>query len=216
MRTTLPLALAVYLVSFVDSGRGLELLRFNEVSENEGSFSRPLDYALPIEARDSLKGKVKKLDVLFRQLLAARDETVARDLEKEIWSLWLVTGDEENDQLMKQAINDMNAGSFDSSLQKLNKLVSRMPNHSEAWNKRATVLYLLHRYDESLADISKVLSLEPRHFGAISGIALISLAKGDKKAALEAYRRAVMIYPLMPGAAAIISVLEKEVEGIEL
>ena len=148
--------------------------------------------------------------------MAARDETVARELEKEIWNIWLYTGDGEIDRLMDLAIQDMNSGSFASSLEKLNRLVLRVPDHPEAWNKRATVLYLLHRYDESLADISKVLNLEPRHFGAISGIALISLARGDKKTALEAYRRAVTIYPLMPGAAAIIVALEQEVEGVDL
>ncbi len=162
------------------------------------------------------KAKSDKLDSLFQQLLAAKDERVAGELEAQIWGLWLRSGDDKSDQMMNQAIEAMNAGSFDKSLGILNELVSHAPNHSEAWNKRATVYYLLHRYDESLADIAKVLSLEPRHFGAISGIALISLARGDKKAALNAYRRAIVIYPLMPGAAAIIHELEQEVEGVKL
>lgn len=162
------------------------------------------------------KGKSGKLDILFQLLLAARDESVAAKLEAQIWGQWLVSGDEKSDKLMDRAVLAMNTGSFGRSLEILNELVNHAPNHPEAWNKRATVFYLLHRYDESLVDIARVLSLEPRHFGAISGIALISLARGNKKAALDAYRRAILIYPLMRGAAAIIRELEQEVEGVRL
>ncbi len=83
----------------------------------------------------------------------------------------------------------------------------------EGWNKRATVLYIVGDLDRSLADIGKVLALEPRHFGAFSGIGLIEVAKGNKQKALDAYRKVIEVYPLSQGAIQNIESLEKEVEG---
>ncbi len=168
------------------------------------------------EIQSVQKESADTLDVLFLDLKSAVDESAASEIENKIWELWLRSGDDAIDKLMQRAMFFMNSGLFQDSLTLLNEIINQKPKFSEAWNKRATVFYLMHRYEESMSDIVKVLELEPRHFGAISGIALISLARGDKKGALQAYRQAISIYPLMPGAAAMIPVLETEVEGLDL
>ena len=83
------------------------------------------------------------------------------------------------------------------------------PNWSEAWNKRALVLYLMKKYQSSLDDIKITLSLEPRHFGALSGRALnyIELKKYEK--AIESYRAAQKIYPVIDGANKMIPQLQE-------
>src|SRR6476646_8072318 len=79
----------------------------------------------------------------------------------------------------------------------LDDIVMRAPDWAEGWNKRATVLYILGEQDRSLADIEHVLALEPRHFGALSGIGLIRIAKGQPREALAAYRRALAVNPFL-------------------
>ncbi len=146
-----------------------------------------------------------RLDDLFARLAVAEEAGDARTVERLIWAEWLRSGDGETDVLMKRAITAMAAQHFGKALEILDTVVARAPGFAEGWNKRATVLYLVRRFDESLADIERVLALEPRHFGAISGVALIRLAQGDKAAALAAVLRALEIYPLLPGARELIS-----------
>ena len=84
------------------------------------------------------------------------------------------------------------------------------PDWAEGWNKRATVLYLMGEHDRSLADIDRVLALEPRHFGAIAGIGLIRIEKGEMREALAAFRRALAINPFLRERYGLIPQLEKE------
>ncbi|MEO0619007.1 MAG: tetratricopeptide repeat protein, partial [Pseudomonadota bacterium] len=84
------------------------------------------------------------------------------------------------------------------------ELVKAAPDYAEAWNKRATVNYMVGRLDESLSDIERTLELEPRHFGALSGRALVLTDKGDKKGALAAIEQAMRIHPFLRGAKRII------------
>lgn len=153
------------------------------------------------------------LDTLFGRLGAARDAATAADIERSIWSAWMMSGRPEVDALMARAVTAMGVGDYAAALEILDRLVELAPTYAEGWNKRATVLYLVGEHARSLADIERVLELEPRHFGAISGIALIRLAQGDMKAALAAYRRALAIHPFLRGALRNLPALERAVEG---
>ena len=93
----------------------------------------------------------------------------------------------------------------------LDDIVARAPDWAEGWNKRATLLYLLGEHDRSLADIDRTLALEPRHFGALAGIGLIRIAKGEHRAALAAFRRALAINPFLKERFGLIPALEREV-----
>jgi tetratricopeptide (TPR) repeat protein len=107
----------------------------------------------------------------------------------------------------------MNVGGYELAMKVFGQLVETKPTFAEGWNKRATVLYLLGRYRESVADITKVLALEPRHFGALSGLALCDEQLGKNADALQALRRTAAIYPNMPGLKARIEELTTKVEG---
>ena len=67
----------------------------------------------------------------------------------------------------------MHYGNYDYALEVFNNIIYTDPEWSEAWNKRATLFFLMKRYKSSLKDIDKVLGLEARHFGALSGQARI-------------------------------------------
>ena len=159
------------------------------------------------------KPTTAELDQLFTTLKAAKTGTEARVTELKIWDAWIKSGDDETDKLMSLAILAMQEQKYQDALAVLDVIVDKQPDYAEGWNKRATVLYVVGELDRSLADIGKVLALEPRHFGALSGIGLIEAAKGHKQKALDAYRKVIEIYPLSQGAIQNIESLEKEVEG---
>ncbi len=150
---------------------------------------------------------------LLDQLRAAKEPEAATALEQRIWDTWSRSGEPESDKLMQQGTVLMRTGRLDVALATFDALIQRRPDHAEAWNKRATLHYMLGNMDASLADIDKVLALEPRHFGALSGIGLIRSAQGDRKAALAAYRRVLEVFPLSAGARQSVEILGKELEG---
>ena len=159
------------------------------------------------------KSSVEAAAPLLDQLHTAPDISKAVELEAKIWGAWMTSGSDDIDKLVQQAVTLMQQGQLDDSLAVLDTVVAKAPGYAEGWNKRATVLYMMHQLDRSVADIGKVLALEPRHFGALSGLGLISMAKGDKAAALLAYKKVLEIDPQNPVARASVEVLGKELEG---
>ena len=145
-----------------------------------------------------------KLDRLFARLQVVQSEEEAMPITAEIWTVWLRFGDAEIDEGMRSAVVAMNTQRFAVALAILDALVEKAPNFAEAWNKRATVHYLLGQHDRSLSDINRTLELEPRHFGALSGRALIFTAQENKVRALEAIEAALKINPYLKGAQDII------------
>ena len=150
---------------------------------------------------------------LLKRLGEADDLQVAQLIEKGLWKLWMRSGSATIDLLMTQAVSLMNEGELNKSLNILDIVVRLAPDFPEGWNKRATVLFFKEELHRSRRDIAKVLALEPRHFGAISGLGLVLQAMGDKKAALEAFRRALAIHPNLTSAREAADRLKPEVEG---
>jgi tetratricopeptide (TPR) repeat protein len=150
---------------------------------------------------------------LLDQLKSAQDETAARALEQQVWLAWTGSGNDEVDSLMRKSSALMQAQAFDEALAVLDGVVAKAPKFAEGWNKRATLLFMMSDYDRSMADIGKVLDLEPRHFGALSGLGLIRSAKGDKLGAIAAYKKVLEIDPQNHAAKASIDELGKELEG---
>ncbi|MBI3451320.1 MAG: tetratricopeptide repeat protein [Rhodospirillales bacterium] len=140
-----------------------------------------------------------RLDGLFAQLRAAADAPEAARIEGAIWRLWTEAGDPATDSLMTLGIAAMASGDLRGALAVFDAVTRQSPEFAEGWNKRATVLYLLGAYDASAADVEKTLALEPRHFGALSGLGLINLARERKDEALKAFEAALAINPHMPG-----------------
>ena len=151
-----------------------------------------------------------RLDQLFGQLQIADDPTA---IEQSIWTIWLESGSDTTDLLLKRGTAAMQAREFEDALSIFTTVVERDPAFAEGWNKRATLLFLMGRYPESIADIEMTTDLEPRHFGALSGLGMIRSADNDMKGALEAYRRVLEVHPNNPNAGQIVKELEKEVEG---
>ena len=154
-----------------------------------------------------------RLDPHFERLLATPDPAEAMVVESFIWSIWMEANDDRLNQLMMLGARDMQVGDLDAAIDHFSTVIEVAPRFAEGWNKRATALYMSGRHDESIADCMAVLALEPRHFGALSGLGLIHEARGDKAAALEWYRKALAQNPHMPGIVERVDVLTLEVEG---
>ncbi len=151
-----------------------------------------------------------ELDGLFAALKASTDPHEAVGIEIRVWDLWLTHSETEVRTLLQRGIRSMNARDFIQALEAFDALVERNPHFAEAWNKRATVHYLLGNDEASVEDIIETLKLEPRHFGALSGLALIYERNGQPTAAAGALRRALAVHPQMGGGERRLKLLEDQ------
>jgi tetratricopeptide (TPR) repeat protein len=141
----------------------------------------------------------ERLDELFTRLKNTADMTEGTLIAAQIWEIWIAHDNPEYFNLMVSGIRHMNSNALSLALQDFNRLVALAPDYAEAWNKRATIHYLLQDYQASTADIEQTLRLEPFHFGALSGLGLVNLAQGNYEAARNAFRTILEFYPAMPG-----------------
>ena len=136
-----------------------------------------------------------RLDPLFRRLAGTTAAAEASATEDRIWELWMTHPNAAAALVLDRAATDIAARRFDIAETRLVRLLRAVPDFPEAWNKRATLYYMLERDEEFIRDVHRTLQLEPRHFGAICGFAEICLARGQREAALFAFRAALRINP---------------------
>jgi tetratricopeptide (TPR) repeat protein len=158
----------------------------------------------------------RNLDFLFEALKIAPDEATAKAIEQRIWALWFVSKSDTANLLMTRVRAAVEAKDLDLALKLLNSLVKIRPDYVEAWNRRATIYFMKNEYGKSIADIREVLRREPRHFGALSGLGLILQEIGDDRRALEAFRRAVELYPRIERIPDLVKTLREKVEGRDI
>ena len=154
-----------------------------------------------------------RLGELFVALYEAPDSSTALTIETSIWRIWLDGGDSDLNGLMAQGIEAMSAQRFRDAAGRFTELILAAPEFAEAWNKRATVYYLMDRLEDSVRDIERTLALEPRHFGAISGMGLIFLERGDEEGALDAFEKVLEIHPHARGARFQVERLRERLQG---
>jgi tetratricopeptide (TPR) repeat protein len=140
--------------------------------------------------------------------LADADEPLRVVTAAAVWQIWCRSGDAAIDKLFARGVEQMQAGQLDDALKTFNDIVRRKPAFAEGWNKRATVLFLLGRHQESLKDCDEVLKRNRNHFGALSGAGQIHLQLGNPREALDFFRRAVDVNPALEGPAQMIPLLE--------
>jgi tetratricopeptide (TPR) repeat protein len=136
-----------------------------------------------------------RLDELFARLPAAAPVSAAYAIEDEIWALWMGHDDPEAASRMEASIAAIASRRFDDAQALLDDLVRAHPLWPEAWNKRATLAFLRGHDVESVRDIRRTLEMEPRHFGALSGLAQICLRNGAPEVALLAFEAALSLNP---------------------
>lgn len=176
-----------------------------EAREGDATAAAPVVKQPPAEIRSDM------LDRLFARLQMARSNEESHMIEQSIWKLWLTADSPTADVLITQAVKAIEARETDAALTILDNLVAVHPDFMEAWNRRATLYFMLGKYDESLKDVDKVLDLEPRHFGALAGRGMILREKGDLAGARRAFQDALKVNPHMPGVTSAL----KELGGLD-
>jgi len=152
----------------------------------------------------------KQLNKLFTQLKNINDLSSAQIIEGKIWAIW--EKHPTQDTLTKSlsvGTEFMNAGQFVMAYNLFSNIIKKDPSWAESWNKRATLLYIMNRYQSSLADIKETLALEPRHFGALSGQALNYIELEEYEKAIGSLKDAQKIYPVIDAAKKMIPQLKE-------
>ena len=141
-----------------------------------------------------------KLNQLFIELKKVDKFEDSDLLEKKIWAIW--NKHPKNIKLTEKlefGTELMYSGNYNYALTVFNNIINTDPNWSEAWNKRATLLYFMKKFKKSLTDIKKVLLIEGRHFGALSGQAQIYIQLEEYELAIDSLKKARDIHPIIRG-----------------
>lgn len=150
------------------------------------------------------------VDGLFEQLRTETDRARLKDIENRIWTTWCSHADARAEQAMQRVMQGFDAGKLTQAGRELNVLVERWPQWAEAWNKRATLRFIEERDQDSLTDIVETLALEPRHFGALSGLGQICLRIGDGRSALMCFEQVLSVHPSLDSARHVVEALRRD------
>jgi tetratricopeptide (TPR) repeat protein len=157
-----------------------------------------------------------QVEQLFQQLGEAPDPNQASRIEQTLVRTLAQSGSPTSDLLLQRATEAMNKGDQDTALNTLNSLVKLAPNFAEAWNRRATLYFLMGNLEASIADCQKVLALEPRHFGALVGLGQIYVIQNKRDDAKRALQRALAAHPHLSGAKTLLEAVDKMDGGRDL
>ena len=141
--------------------------------------------------------RVIKLDKLFNDL-RIDNKSISAKVEKKIWKIWSTHPNNKRlTNMLAEGTDLVNNQKLNEAIIKFSNVIELDPNWAEAWNKRATVFYLIGEYQKSQNDIDKVLGLEKRHFGALAGQGLVNIELQNYEKAIKSYQDAMKIYPTM-------------------
>lgn len=157
------------------------------------------------------------LDQLFATLAKPGDEATGQAVEAEIERRWLKSGSDTIDLLMEWSAQSLASKDYGRALDFLDAVTMLKPDFAEGWNRRATIFYLEDEYGKAIADLEKVLALQPRHFGALAGLGLILRDVDRDIEALAALRKAIEIDPYLDSEVQdAIDELRPSVEGRDI
>jgi len=151
------------------------------------------------------------LDPLFEALKEA-DPAGVREIENRIWAEWSNSGSASMDLLLERGREALEDGETEIAIEHFSALVDHAPDFAEGWNTRATAYFQADHYGPAMRDLARTLELEPRHFGAMIGLATILREVGREEEALDVLRRVNEIHPHRPN---VIEGIERLSAGLE-
>ena len=136
-----------------------------------------------------------RLENLFDILSKTESNIQINEVTSSIWDIWHETNDPSIEADFYRGLESMRTGDLIMSVAFFTRVIDKNPNFAEGWNKRATVYYMLGKFDASMMDIHETLKLEPRHFGAMDGMGLIFIHLEQFDQAIDIYDQMLKIFP---------------------
>lgn len=174
------------------------ILFFLQIGDNRHAFAQTIE-----------------LDELFDDLQSEKSPKSQLAVDK-IWKEWRKSGSDSIDFLLERGMGAMQNGRLIEAIEHFTAAIDHAPEFAEAWNMRATAFYLMEEFGLSVADIERTLILNPRHFGAMAGLAMILERSEKYEAALEVYNRVIDVHPHSQEANEAIKRLTQELQGTSL
>lgn len=170
------------------------------------------------QASDEAEREILATSPVDDLLDALRDEAHPEParLSRRIAELWSQSGSDSIDFLLNRGRAAIEARELDKAVEHLTAVVEIEPDFAEGWNARATAYYLQNDYWSAVADIVKVLEIEPRHYGALAGLAIMLERTGAEASALAAHRAALAVNPHLEGAREAVRRLAPQVDGRDI
>ena len=151
----------------------------------------------------------KQIDRLFNDLKIENAST-SYQIEQKIWKLWSThPNNEKLTKMLNEGSNLVNKQKLEEAIVIFSKVIDLDPEWAEAWNKRATVYYMVGDFQKSQDDINKVLEFEDRHFGALAGQGLVNIQLENYEKAIMSYEKVQQIYPSMKSPTIMIKRIKK-------
>ena len=136
-----------------------------------------------------------RLPNLFAELYLSKDNQKINSVTRKIWDIWHETNDIKIEADFYRGMESMRTNDLIMSVAFFTRVIKKKPDFAEGWNKRATAYFMMGEFDKSLLDINQTLKLEPRHFGALDGMALIFTHLKHYNKAVKIYDKMLSIFP---------------------
>ena len=150
-----------------------------------------------------------QLDKLFNELKKNISSSSPR-IAEQIWTLWSThPTDEKLTSILDEGSRLVQDQKLVKAIDIFTDAIEMDPTWAEAWNKRATVYYMVGEFQKSQDDIDKVLELENRHFGALAGQGMVNIQLKNYDKAKLSYQKAQEIYPAMKSTKVMIEQIEE-------
>lgn len=148
--------------------------------------------------------------------LASASPAEAKGIEREIRLEWRKTGSPAMDLLLKRGRDALERGEYAAAVEHLTALTDHAPDVAEAFHARARAYFRLDLIGPAIADLEQALALDPQHYEAAHGLAVVLEELDRPQQAYAAYRLVLSIHPHYDPAAEAVTRLKAQVEGLKL
>lgn len=170
-------------------------------------------HAVPVAMFSRSQQEQDALNELFDVLSRESNSKKAQRTSRQIVQKLTDSGSDSINLLMERASEVMRKDDHAVALDILDQVVTLAPDYAEGWNRRATLFFSMRDFSRSIADVERVLELEPRHYGALSGLAAMLQVLGREKQALEVWYKVLEVYPANEQAQSAVIKLEEKLAG---
>lgn len=156
-----------------------------------------------------------RLDALFEKLRTGESED-AEALASEIDAIWTDSQSDTVDLLVERALSGLEARHYDLAEALLDHAIGLSPHFAQGYALRGAARTASDDQAGAIADFSRAIELEPRHFEARIALAEIMLAGGDTRGAYDMLQKALEWNPHEPHARERARTLRQKLDGQEI